>query len=101
MSAFFGDRSLHQKHQESENDTDHGKDQEAVKIRKSQSLLITQVPQRLQGHLLRAHWITRLLKVARLGLCQAGGYGGVRGIKILAQTQRVTLITTFCRLQAG
>jgi hypothetical protein len=34
MSSFFGDRTLHPEHHKCENYTDHGKDQETVKIGK-------------------------------------------------------------------
>ena len=87
MSAFFGDGTLHAEHQKGENDADHGKDQEAVKIRKRQGLLVAQVRQGLQGHLLRADRITGLLEVAGLGLGEEGSYGRVQGIEILAESQ--------------
>jgi hypothetical protein len=86
VSAFFGDGTFHEEDEKGENRADYGKDQETVKIRESQGLLIAQIPERLESHLLGPNRVTGLLKVAGLSLSEKGCYSWVQRIEILAES---------------
>src|SRR6516162_2995341 len=93
VAAFFGYRAFHKQYQERDRKRQHSDHPKAVEIGKRRRLLLTQVFEFLPSELLRRDWIGGLLEEERPCVREEGIGCRVEGIEILAETQRVELIT--------
>ena len=95
MRAFFCDGAFHEEHEEDERGRDHSKDEEAVEIGERGGLLLAQIVEGLQRHLVRGDGIAGLLEETRLDLREIGIHGRIERIEIFAEAQAVELIAPF------
>jgi hypothetical protein len=93
VSASLSHRTFHKQYQECDRKRQHGAHPKAVEIGKRRRLLLTQIFEFLPSELLRRDRIGGLLKEERPCVREEGIRGRVEGIEILAETQRVELIT--------
>ena len=68
MGALLGRRGLHQEHQWDEHQGEHGEQPEGVKVGERGGLLLAEVLEDLQGHLLDAGRVAGLLQEGGLAL---------------------------------
>ena len=93
MAAFFSYGTFHKQYHERDHKRQHGHHPKAVEVGKRRCLLLTQVFEFLPSELLCRDWIGGLLKEERLCVREEGIGCRVEGIEVLAETQRVELIT--------
>src|SRR5208282_3535158 len=95
MRSLCRNGSPHHEYQDREHDANHCKDQECIKIRKCRSLLLTQIIEGSESHLLRGSGIAGLLKVERLRIREVGIHGRIQIVELLSEPQEVELFTPF------
>ena len=95
VRAFFCDGTFHKEHEENERGGKDAEDEETVKISECGCLLLAQIIQGLQRHLVRGDRIAGLLEKARLDLREVGVHGRIERIEIFPKPQAVELVAAF------
>ena len=88
----LGHGALHQEHEEHEPQAQDGEQPEDVEVGQGRRLLLTEIVQRLEGHLLRPGRIARLLQEVGLTLTEEGLHVRVQRAEVLAHAGQVELL---------
>jgi hypothetical protein len=94
MFAFPGGGAFHQRHQKRQANGQHRKNQKRVEVSKGRCLLLAQVLQRLQSHLVCPNGISGLLEERWLNLREIRIHRRIQLIEILVETQRMEYLAT-------